>query len=166
MHLLRTVPPRLVSSVASQHDKEINTTFENIIGRKLTARQQQQLTLAIKHGGFGLAAATETASSAFVGAWTNTLSNLSDREQKLSDICSGLTEDLDLAAIPTTQDLKDALNDLHKWCQYGKRVTIFETAYCKTKTSSMQTASHQKRQTVSEFPTVLPYQRRPRKAHQ
>ena len=80
MHPLRTVPLRLVSSVASQHDKKINTTFENIIGRKLTARQQQQLTMAIKHGGFGLAAATVTASSAFVQVWANTLSNLPDRE--------------------------------------------------------------------------------------
>ena len=105
MHLLCTVLPRLASSVASQHDKEINTTFENIIGRKLTARQQQQLTLAIKHGGFDLSAATENASSAFVGAWANTLSNLPDREQRFSDICSGLMEDLDLADMPTKQDV-------------------------------------------------------------
>ena len=35
MHLLRTVPPKLVSSMASYHDKEIIDSFESIIGRRL-----------------------------------------------------------------------------------------------------------------------------------
>ena len=34
--------------------------------------------------------------------------------QRLSEICSSLTEDMHLAVIPTTQDRKNALNDLHR----------------------------------------------------
>ena len=79
----------------------------------LSTRQHQQLTLAIKHGGFGLSGATETTSSAFLGAWANTLTNLPDREQRLSDICNALIEDFDSDDMTITRDLRDALVDLH-----------------------------------------------------
>ena len=109
-----TVPPQLVSSMANQHDREIISTFENIIGRNLSNRQCQQLTLSIKNGGFGLTAATETANSAFLGAWANTLANLPDREQRLDNICSALMEDFDIGHMSITLDLQEALHELHR----------------------------------------------------
>ena len=70
--------------MARHHDKEIIDSFESIIGRRLTDRQRQQSTLPIKHGGFGLSRTTETTSSAYLGAWANTLRNLPEREQRLN----------------------------------------------------------------------------------
>ena len=116
MHLLRTVSPRLISTMARLHDSEIINTFEKIIGYDLSKQQQQQLTLRIKNGGFGLTASSDTSTSAFLEAWANTLNNLGNRDKRLVSLCNNLTDTFVDRPLSLAGDLNEALEDHHTSC--------------------------------------------------
>ena len=122
LHLLRTVAPRLAEAAAIHHDKEIRTTFESIIGYKLSERNYQQLALSIKQGVFGLVIAAETSSSAFLGAWASSPQNLASREKKLENICSKLSDDFETGSTLISSELKEALQDVHQSSNQTKKL--------------------------------------------
>ena len=122
MHLLRTVPPCLVEIASVQHDEHIATTFEEIIRIKCTDRQRQQVSLSIRHGGFGLTSARDTVPSAFLGAWASTFNRLPVRDDNLRPMCSTLGDDLESSTHTISTHLKSTLKDLHTACQSLKDI--------------------------------------------
>ena len=93
MNLLCNVSPCLDVACA-QHDDNIATTFEEIIGVKCTDTQKQHVRLSIKNEGFGVTSATDTALSAFLGAWANSLSHLPVHDDYVRPMCFYVTDDL------------------------------------------------------------------------
>ena len=122
MHLLRTVPPCLVDIAYVQHDEHIATTFEEIIGIKCTDRQRQQVSLSMRHEGFGLTSARDTAPSAFLGAWASTLNRLPVHDDNLRPMCSTLVDNLESSKYTISTHLKSTLKDLHTACQSLKDI--------------------------------------------
>ena len=68
-HLLRSVPPSLIGSAANQHDCNVLSCFESIVGCQLSPSplQERQLEIRIAQGGFGLQPATARSHQAFLG---------------------------------------------------------------------------------------------------
>ena len=78
-HLLRTVPPSLLSEAADPdlHDAMVIKAFENIVGCcYLNALESSQLRLDIQQRRFGLRSAKHSTFEAFLGGWSNTLGHL------------------------------------------------------------------------------------------
>ena len=122
MNLLRTVPPCLVDVACVQHDDNIVTTFEEIIGIKCTDTQKQQVRLSIKNGGFGLTSARDTAPSAFLGAWANSLNHLPVHDDYVRPMCSYVIDDLQSSNYSISTHLNSSLHDLHNDSQSLKEI--------------------------------------------
>ena len=58
-HLLRTIPPHL-RHAAQNHDSDVLTSFQSILGCNLSPSQVRQVRIKIAQGGFGLASETQT----------------------------------------------------------------------------------------------------------
>ena len=78
-HLLRSVTPRNVADAAKQHDGDIQSTFQAIVGLSASVQQKNQISLPISLGGFGLASASLVSPFAFLGSWASTLAFLPER---------------------------------------------------------------------------------------
>ena len=121
MNLLRTVPPCL-DNACVQHDDNIATTFEEIIGVKCTDTQKQHVRLSIKNEGFGVTSATDTALSAFLGTWANSLSHLPVHDDYVRPMCFYVTDDLQSSNYSISTHLSSFLHDLHNDGQSLKKI--------------------------------------------
>ena len=122
MNLLCTVPPCLVDVACVQHDENIVTTFEEIIGVKCTDTQKHQVRLSIKNGDFGLTSARDTAPSAFLGAWANSFSHLPVHDDYVRPMCSYVIDDLQSSNYSISTHLNSSLHDLRNDSQSLKEI--------------------------------------------
>ena len=151
LHLLRTVAPKLTNTTVNEHDNAIRLTFENIISCNLSDRNYQQ-QLSLKHGGFGLITATEKTSSAFLGAWANTLTNLPSRGTKEERLCTYFSANLESEITPTGSDLREELQVLHQNGDGREEdtSTFKPSSQCPKETTVKITLNHQ-RQKFEQF---------------
>ena len=122
-HLLRTVPPSLMSEAAELHDSMIIKAFENIVGcGTLNGLECMQLGLDIQQGGFGLRSAKHSTSEAFLGGWANTLNHLPRRDDQLGALCDSLLEIHEKEQFRIFKDLTSTLKDLHQSFEDTRKV--------------------------------------------
>ena len=86
-HLLRCIPPFVIDTAARELDCTIITTFDSIIGCKLSVEETRQLLLPISLGGVGLTKSSSTSSVDFLSAWASSLYHLPLRDQRMIAIC-------------------------------------------------------------------------------
>ena len=96
-HLLRTIPPHLIRHAAQNHDSDVLTSFQSILGCNLSPSQVRQVRIKIAQGGFGLSSAAAVSPCAFVASWAATLKLLPNRLQLMSslpDVLIGTSDSL------------------------------------------------------------------------
>ena len=85
-YLARLVSPSLFQSTAETHDNMTQKTFCKILGvPSIVDERWKQATLPIKLGGSGMTSVDAIASSASLGGWMHTLSNLPTRFPHLTN---------------------------------------------------------------------------------
>ena len=104
-YLARSVSPSLFQSTAEIHDNMTRRTFCKILGVPSRVDERwKEATLPIKLGGFVMTSVDAIASSAFLGGWMHTLSNLPTRFPHLT---------IDVSLLLATDNVSKILADIH-----------------------------------------------------
>ena len=121
-YLARSVSPSLSQSTAAINDNLTQRTFCKILGvPPIVEDRWKKATLPIKLGGFGMTSVDAIASSAFLGGWMHTLSNLPTRFPYLTS---------NVSLLLSTDNISKISFDIHQavkstGCDYCQHLSEF-----------------------------------------